>query len=278
MRFDAEQIEPLWDRDQSAGMSRRQFLRWLASGGVAAVLAACAPQPLPRATGEGQGVVATPTVSVAVATPRPTRPILQNENRPGFFVRYYKAFEAVDPASWTLSVTGLVRHPQNLTLSDIQSLPLIAQVSRMKCVECWSAPAKWEGFRMQALLQLADPLTDAKWVHFFCADDYFESLRLEDLLGERVLFVHRMNDQLLPDVYGAPLRLMVPFKYGYKSPKAITRLVLAKEELVGYWSQGGYYSTDGDIEPGVDHPLDLGGIRRITSGEVKYPDGVESKW
>ncbi|NIO67575.1 MAG: molybdopterin-dependent oxidoreductase [Anaerolineae bacterium] len=122
-----------------------------------------------------------------------------------------------------------------------------------------------------------DPLPEAKWLHFYCADDYYESLSLEELLMERVLFVHRMNDQILPDVYGAPLRLMVPFKYGYKSPKAIVRLVFAEEELRGYWPMVGPYSTDGDIQPGSDYPLDLGERRQITGGEVIYPDGIESK-
>jgi DMSO/TMAO reductase YedYZ molybdopterin-dependent catalytic subunit len=168
-------------------------------------------------------------------TPSPTPALLRNENRPGFYIRYYKPFEPVDPARWTLSVQGLVKKPQELTLPDVQSLPLVSQVSRMKCVECWSAAAKWEGFHLRSLMEIVDPLTEAKWLHFYCADDYYESLGLEELLMERVLFVHRMNDQTLPDVYGAPLRLIVPFKYGYKGPKAIVRLVFAERELPGYW-------------------------------------------
>jgi DMSO/TMAO reductase YedYZ molybdopterin-dependent catalytic subunit len=202
---------------------------------------------------------------------------LRNENRPGFYIRYYKPFEPVDPARWTLSVEGLVKSHQELTLLDVQSLPLVSQVSRIKCVECWSAAAKWEGFHLRSLLEIVDPLPGAKWVHLHCADDYYESSSLEELLMERVLFVHRMNDQPLPDVYGAPLRLIVPFKYGYKNPKAIVRLVFAEEELPGYWPTVGPYTTGGDIRPGSDHPLDLDGTRQITGGEVRYPDGIESK-
>jgi sulfoxide reductase catalytic subunit YedY len=256
-------------------VSRRQFLR-LALGGLAlSALSGCAPEEVLRATAtpSPQG---TPLPDIT-PTPIPSRPILRNENIPGFYVRYYKPFEAVDPARWTLSVEGLVQKPQTLTLPDVQSLPLVSQVSRMKCVECWSAAAKWEGFRLPSLLQLVEPQSEAKWVHFYCADDYFESLTMEELLAERVLFVHRMDDVLLPDVHGAPLRLIVPFKYGYKGPKAITRLVFAREELPGFWPTAGPYTTDGEIEPGTDHPLDLGGNRRIAGGEIKYPDGMESK-
>ena len=258
-------------------VSRRQFIR-LALGGLAiSALSGCAPEEALRglATPSPPG---TPLPGVTpVPTPGPSREILRNQNITGFYVRYYKPFEAVDPARWTLSVEGLVKKPQKLTLPDVQSLPLVAQVSRMKCVECWSAAAKWEGFRLPSLLQLVEAQPEARWVHFYCADDYFESLKIEELLEERVLFVHRMDDGPLHDLYGAPLRLIVPYKYGYKGPKAITRLVFATEELPGFWPTAGPYTTDGEIEPGTDRPLDLGGSRRISGGEIKYPDGRESK-
>jgi uncharacterized protein YyaL (SSP411 family)/DMSO/TMAO reductase YedYZ molybdopterin-dependent catalytic subunit len=254
-------------------ISRRHFAR-LALGGMAlAILNACTfkqtltPGTSPTETGE---LGATPSpVS-------PRRPILQNDNQPGFYVRYYKPFEAIDPTEWSLSVEGLVTNPLKLSLSGVQALPLVSQVSRMKCVECWSAAAEWEGFHFSSLLDLTGPLPSAKWVHFHCADGYYESLTLDALLDEHVIFVHRMNDQTLPDIYGAPLRLIIPPLYGYKNPKAIVRLVLAEEELRGYWSTVGAYSQQGVIQPGRDHPLDIGETRQIQGGEVRYPDGVES--
>jgi len=275
-------------------MTRRQFTRLVLGGIALSVLSGCTPEetvqgraqdttpsPLLEETpGYTSSVtrMASPTIIPTPTTKLgPTQTLLRNENRPGFFIRYYKPFEAVDPARWTLSVEGLVESPRVLTLSDVQSLPLISQVSRMKCVECWSAVAKWEGFHLRSLMEVVDPLPEARWLHFYCADDYYESLTLEELLRERVLFVHRMNDQVVPDVYGAPLRLMVPFKYGYKSPKAIVRLVFAEEELRGYWPTVGPYSPKGDIQPGQDYPLDLGESRQITGGEVFYPDGIESQ-
>jgi len=205
-----------------------------------------------------------------------TRAILRNDNQPGFYVRYYRPFEAVDPAQWALLVEGLVTNPLKLSLPDVQSLPRVSQVSRMKCVECWSAPAKWEGFHLNSLLELAQPLPSAKWVHFHCADDYHESLSLDTLQDERVIFVHHMNEQTLLDIYGAPLRLIVPPLYGYKNPKAIIRLVFAEAELRGYWPTVGPYSRQGIIQPGRDHPLDIGETRQIQGGEVIYPDGIES--
>ncbi len=276
-------------------MTRRRFTRLVLGGIALSVLSGCAPEETVQATPTSTSTPSpspketpspipseTSTISPVIAPtptpePSPTLVLLRNENRPGFFIRYYKPFEPVDSARWTLSVEGLVKKPQELTLPDVQSLPLISQVSRMKCVECWSAAAKWEGFYLSSLMEIVDPLPEAKWLHCYCADDYYESLSLEELLMERVLFVHRMNDQTLPDVYGAPLRLMVPFKYGYKSPKAIVRLVFAKEELPGYWPTVGPYTTGGNIQPGSDYPLDLGERRQISRGEVIYPDGIESK-
>jgi sulfoxide reductase catalytic subunit YedY len=282
-------------------MTRRQFTRLVLEGIALSVLSGCAseetvqapptststsmpspketPSPTPSVTKVAPPVATpTPTLRQAQGTaPSPTPVLLRNENRPGFFIRYYRPLEPVDPDRWTLSVEGLVKKPQALALPDVQSLPLVSQVSRMKCVECWSAVAKWEGFHLRSLMEIVDPLPEAKWLHFYCADDYYESLSLEELLMERVLFVHRMNDQTLPDVYGAPLRLMVPFKYGYKSPKAIVRLVFAEEELRGYWPTVGPYTTTGEIQPGSDYPLDFEERRQISGGEVIYPDGIESK-
>jgi sulfoxide reductase catalytic subunit YedY len=283
-------------------MTRRQFTRLVLGGVALSVLGGCMPEetvqapptststsmPSPKETPSPTPSVTKVTPPVVTPTPTlrqaqgtassPASVLLRNENRPGFFIRYYKPFEPVDPNRWTLSVEGLVKKPQALALPDVQSLPLVSQVSRMKCVECWSAAAKWEGFHLRSLMEIVDPLPEAKWLHFYCADDYYESLSLEELLMERVLFVHRMNDQTLPDVYGAPLRLMVPFKYGYKSPKAIVRLVFAEEELRGYWPMVGPYTTTGEIQPGRDYPLDLEETRQITGGgEVIYPDGIESK-
>ena len=254
-------------------LSRRQFTRLAAGGTLLSLLNAC---------GLSQDLQPAPTVPVGAtpqaSSPTPARLILRNDNVPGFYVRYYKPFEAVDPERWTLAVEGLVQNPQSLSLSDLLALPRVSQVSRMKCVECWSAAAKWEGFHLSSLLEIVNPHPDAKWVHFRCADGYYESLSIEELLQERVILVHHMNGEILPDIYGAPLRLMVPSLYGYKSAKALVRLEFAKEELPGYWPAVGGYATAGIIQRGRDHPLDVEGSRDIPGGgEIFYPDGIESQ-
>jgi sulfoxide reductase catalytic subunit YedY len=264
-------------------LSRRRFTRLAVGGTLLSLVNACGVgkqlQPGGTRSAPDLGTLPSPSPSpVQAVSPTSARPILRNDNVPGFFVRYYKPFEAVDPDRWTLTVDGLVQNPLSLSLSDVLELPRVSQVSRMKCVECWSAAARWEGFHLSSLLEIANPYPDAKWVHFGCADGYYESMSIEGLLEERVIFVHHMNDAILPDIYGAPLRLMVPFLYGYKSAKAIVRLEFAKEELPGYWPTVGPYTEQGTIRPGSDHPLDLEGSRQIAGGgEIVYPDGIESQ-
>jgi len=253
--------------------SRREFIRFLLAGATStaltSLLASCGvPEAIEEAT-----PLATPKPA---PTPTPLQ-ILRNENPPDFYIRWYNPFPAPNPESWRLRVEGLVRNPLNLSLSDVQGLPSLSQVSRMKCVECWSARAKWEGFETQALMELVEPLPEAKWLHFYCADDYYESLPIEGLLQPRVLFVHGMNDLPLPAKHGSPLRLIFPSKYGYKGAKAIVRLEFSAQEKIGYWSEVGPYSTVGGILPGSDYPLEIGERRQIGGGEVIYPEDEEAQ-
>lgn len=262
-------------------LNRRDFLRLAVGGAALAAFSRCAPGVLtpaaaPSITGVAETATALPTLR-----PTPTAQaarLLRNENRPGFYIRFIKAIEPIDPGTWSLSVEGLVGQPRTLKLTDLQALPAVIQKSRMKCVEGWSAAAKWAGFRPQALMDLVQVRPEATWIHFYSADDYYESLPLAELTMDRVLFVYGMNDQPLPPEYGGPLRLMVPFKYGYKSPKSILRIVFADQELQGYWPTVGPYSTEGDIQPGTDYALDLEDTRVVkTWGEVIYADGPESE-
>lgn len=266
-------------------IDRRRFLHLAMGGALLAALDACGgtevAQPAPT--------IATPSAPSALpssppaATPSPTpriqpEELLKNQNVPGFYVRYYRPLEPIRRDDWTLAIEGLVRDAQELPYEDVLALPTRTQTSRMKCVECWSAVAEWQGFHLSSLMELVGAQDSASWVHFHCADGYYESMPIRQLLEERAIFVHHMNGEVLPDAYGAPLRLMVPFLYGYKSAKAITRIDFAAEELRGYWPTVGPYTAHGTIRAGRDHPLDLEGSRQIEGGgEIFYPDGLESQ-
>ena len=196
--------------------------------------------------------------------------LLDSEDREGLNVRFIKAIKPVDPTKWVLKVDGLCEKPGQLTLAAIKKLAKVTQVSRMTCVEGWSGKAKWGGIRPQTLFDAVKPKKEAKFLHFYSADDYYEHISLEDLLKTRVIFAYEMDDKPLPDIYGGPFRLLMPSKYGYKSVKTIMRVEFVAQDGIGYWSNYGY-SRDGTIKPGTDRALDLKDYKKIIKeGEPEY--------
>ena len=185
-------------------------------------------------------------------------------------VMEFNPVPAPDPAAWELEVGGLVSRSLKLGHAELKRLPAVNQSSRLKCVQCWSGRILWHGFRAGELLRLAAPRPAATWVRIDCADLYYDYLKMEELVHPRTLFALGMNDEPLTPEHGAPLRLVIPFKYGYKSSKLITKIT-----LIDHGGQGvvadtwPYYSATGDIEPGVDHPFDLPGVaKKINGGEI----------
>ncbi len=188
-----------------------------------------------------------------------------------FYINFWKTMRRIRPETWSLLADGLCKNPRRFTLAELKSLPVKTQKSRLKCVECWSASAEWQGFHFSTLAELTQPLASANGIIFYCADNYIEHLSINSLQQERVLFVYNMDGGPLSDEHGFPLRLIVPFKYGYKNPKSILRIEWVSDARYGTWSKIGPYSPDGTILPGYDHPLDQNKKRRrITGGEISY--------
>jgi len=188
----------------------------------------------------------------------------------GFRLMWFNPVPPIDQSSYKLKVGGLIEKPFSLTLDELREFPHETQSSRMKCVQCWSARANWGGFRFGHLLERAKPKSSARGVRIDCADKWYEYLSIEDLLHPRVMFALDMEGEPLPDRHGAPLRLIEPARYGYKSAKLITSLTFV-EEIEGSMACdiGPYYSPTGEILPGYDQPLDLGGPKRkIAGGEI----------
>jgi sulfoxide reductase catalytic subunit YedY len=197
---------------------------------------------------------------------------IQNRDTPDFHIRSANPFMGVETNNWGLVVTGMVKKTIALGYEDLFGFKLHSQVSRLKCVECWSATATWEGFHVDDLFDRVQPDPAAKYVYFESADSYYESFTLEELRRDRVLFVIKMNGQALTKEHGFPLRLIVPYKYGYKNIKYITRIEFTDTRKRNYWFNNGPYSVDGTIQPGVDHPLDFNKKPLpINGGEVFHP-------
>jgi DMSO/TMAO reductase YedYZ molybdopterin-dependent catalytic subunit len=159
-----------------------------------------------------------------------------------FYVNTYdKDDPEVDLENWTLTVTGDVQRPGEYTLGQVQSLPKLTQNTRHICVEGWDVIGRFGGARISDFLQHVGANLNAKFLYVECADDYYESIDMATALHSQSLLCYEMYDQPLTREHGAPLRLRMPTKIGYKQAKYLTALrvtnVLPK---AGYWEDQGY--------------------------------------
>jgi len=173
---------------------------------------------------------------------------------------------------WTVRVEGMVKKPQTLDIDSIMKLaPLEERIYRMRCVEGWSMVIPWVGFPLSNLIKKAEPLPGAKFVAFqtILASDqmpgqkddvlqwpYVEGLRMDEAMHPLAILAVGLYDQVLPNVDGAPLRLVVPWKYGFKGIKAIVKVTFTDKMPPTTWNimapnEYGFYSN---VNPTVDHP------------------------
>ncbi len=189
----------------------------------------------------------------------------------GFRIMWYNPVPPIDQRTYRLEVGGLVERPVRYSLEELKGFPTVEQSSRLKCVQCWSARTTWGGFRFGELLERVNPLAKASAVRIDCADKWYEYMSLEEMTAAGVMLCTEMAGKPLSDQHGAPLRLLAPSKYGYKSAKLVTKITFTEE---GGGSMacdiGPYYSPSGEILAGYDHPLDLGPRerRKIPGGEI----------
>jgi sulfoxide reductase catalytic subunit YedY len=266
-------------------LSRRDFLKAAGLASAAAFLTACgATHPSTNGTSSASG---TPTQS----PPVPDNPLgltvdelgnpLNSFEEITNYNNYYEFStnkQEVNPlsanfstASWTLEVGGLVQNPRTYALEDLVKFEQKERIYRLRCVEAWSMVIPWTGFELGALLKEVQPMTSAKFVHFVTLMDksrmpgegdplypwpYSEGLRLDEAMQRLTIIATGLYGQPLPNADGAPLRLVVPWKYGFKSIKAIVRIELTEQQPETMWNtiapnEYGFYSN---VNPQVDHP------------------------
>ncbi len=172
---------------------------------------------------------------------------------------------------WTLQVGGLVHNPLTLGLEDILRIEAVERIYRMRCVEGWSMVIPWVGFPLATLLTLAQPRGQATHVAFESYYDrqqmphslfagiafpYLEGLRLDEAMHPLTLLATGLYGKTLPNQNGAPVRLVVPWKYGFKSIKSVVKITLTDQQPITTWNRAnpreyGFYSN---VNPRVDHP------------------------
>ena len=152
----------------------------------------------------------------------------------------------VDFANWSLTVSGAVKKPGDYRLSQIQALPKFRQNTRHVCVEGWDVIGRFGGARLSDFLTMIGADTSARFLTLGCADDYYESLDIGTALHPQTLLCYEMYDRPLTREHGAPLRLNIPTKIGYKQAKYLTDLKVTNVlDKVGYWEDQGYSSFYG---------------------------------
>jgi len=143
--------------------------------------------------------------------------------------------------NWTLTVSGAVKKPGEYTLAQVQALQRHRQNTRHICVEGWDVIGRFGGARLSDFLQLVGADPTAHYITVNCADDYYESLDMATALHPQTLLCYEMYDQPLTRQHGAPLRLQIPTKIGYKQAKYLTDLKVTHVlDRVGYWEDQGY--------------------------------------
>ncbi|QQS45378.1 MAG: protein-methionine-sulfoxide reductase catalytic subunit MsrP [Acidobacteriota bacterium] len=173
---------------------------------------------------------------------------------------------------WTIEVDGLVHKPKTFDLDDLLKIaPLEDRVYRLRCVEAWSMVVPWLGFPLAKLLERVEPMGGATFVKFFTLFDpsrmtnqstdvlpwpYVEGLRLDEAMHPLTILASGLYGKPMPPQNGAPLRLVVPWKYGFKSIKSIVKITLINRQPNSTWSdyapeEYGFYSN---VNPNVSHP------------------------
>ncbi|MDJ0679478.1 MAG: protein-methionine-sulfoxide reductase catalytic subunit MsrP [Xenococcaceae cyanobacterium MO_167.B52] len=176
--------------------------------------------------------------------------------------------------NWKVEVTGLVKNPQTYDIDDLkQKFPLEERVYRFRCVEAWSMVLPWIGFPMQKLIAAVEPTSQAKYVRFTSFYDpeittgpgfhlgslpwpYQEGLRIEEMANELAFFAVGIYGHDLPKQHGAPLRMVIPWKYGFKGAKSIVKIEFLDSQPATYWNtiNSREYDFEANVNPNKPHP------------------------
>lgn len=148
----------------------------------------------------------------------------------------------IDVDAWKLEVTGAVARPGRYPLSDLRALPKIEQITRHVCIEGWAVIGSFGGVRLRDFLIKAGADPAARFIEVECADDYYESLDMASALHPQTLLCYEMYGQPLTPDHGAPVRLQLPTKLGYKQAKHLVSLRVSRVlgARRGYWADQGY--------------------------------------
>ena len=255
-------------------LHRREWLRQAAAGGVALALGNAAFAQQGKAA-KLPGVKSAVPGAVVMDTPTAYNDATSYNNF------YEFGTDKSDPARtahtlktrpWTVSIEGEVKKPRTYDIDELIKLaPQEERIYRLRCVEGWSMVIPWVGYSLAELIKRVEPTGNAKYVQFITLADkaqmpglrpgildwpYSEGLRMDEAMHPLALLAFGLYGEVLPNQNGAPVRLVVPWKYGFKSAKSIVKIRFVEKQPVSSWTKAaqqeyGFYSN---VNPTVDHP------------------------
>ena len=266
---------------RGAYLQRREWLRALALGAVGAAAGSWASRQAFAQTSRPGVLTALAGTPSGVAGAMSMDKLTSYKDASSYNNFYEFGFDKSDPARlahtlqtspWTVEVEGLVKRPAKYTLEDLLKLsPMEERIYRLRCVEGWSMVIPWVGYSLAELIRKVEPTGNAKYVEFVTQTDaktmpglrsgsldwpYVEGLRLDEAMHPLTLLSFGMYGEVLPKQNGAPVRLVVPWKYGFKSGKSLVKIRFVEKLPVTAWAKAapqeyGFYSN---VNPLVDHP------------------------
>ena len=261
---------------------RRDLIKLMATGVTGAALAGWAGREAMAQTVQKPGKLAPLAgAKSAVAGAMTMEKVTDYKDTTSYNNFYEFGTDKADPAKnahslvikpWSVAIEGLVKQPKTYTLEDLIKLsPQEERIYRLRCVEGWSMVIPWVGYSLSELIKKVEPLGSAKYVEFVTLADpktmpfvgsrvlewpYVEALRMDEAMHPLALLSFGMYGEVLPNQNGAPVRMVLPWKYGFKSGKSIVKIRFTDKEPATAWNKAaaqeyGFYSN---VNPNVDHP------------------------
>jgi len=292
---------------EEAYLNRRRFLKTLGLGAMAVGALGCRPADERTVYRKDSLLVVpdapSPNNDLYPALRNTTYQVeraLTDESIAATYNNFYEFSETKEMVSrlvdnfrtrpWELEITGLVARPLRMTVDElVRRLPLEERVYRFRCVEAWAMTVPWTGIPLAKVLALAEPLSSARHIRFvsFLRPDeapnqkratwyawpYYEGLRMEEAMNELAMLVTGIYGHELPAQHGAPIRVVTPWKYGYKSAKSIVKIELVAEQPRTFWNDlaPDEYSFLSNVDPTVPHPRWSQASERLLGPDTRVP-------